>query len=99
MDERAVAGRLGDSNVLIGIDDTDNETSPGTGRVAQQLLGDLVGSGLAAAHGATRHQLLVDPRVPYTTHNSSACLQSNRRTSEDRSNPVAEGNSQISPAK
>ena len=22
----------------------------------------------------TRHQLLVDPRIPYTSHNSSACL-------------------------
>lgn len=24
--------------------------------------------------GATRHQLLVDDRIPYTSHNSSACL-------------------------
>ncbi|MBU6423267.1 MAG: hypothetical protein KGJ98_10630 [Chloroflexota bacterium] len=24
--------------------------------------------------GITRHQLLVDPRIPYTSHNSSACL-------------------------
>lgn len=60
--------------VLVAIDDTDNETSPGTGYLAQQLLAELDGLGLADPLGATRHQLLVDPRVPYTTHNSSACL-------------------------
>lgn len=26
------------------------------------------------ALGITRHQLLVDPRIPYTSHNSAACL-------------------------
>ena len=29
---------------------------------------------LAQAIGVTRHQLLVDDRVPYTSHNSSACI-------------------------
>ena len=28
----------------------------------------------ASLGGITRHQLLVDPRIPYTSHNSSACL-------------------------
>lgn len=65
---------LASATVLVGIDDTDNESSPGTGFLAQRLLEALAVEGLAAPCGATRHQLLVDPRVPYTSHNSSACL-------------------------
>jgi hypothetical protein len=65
---------LASANALVGIDDTDNDSSPGTGFLAQRLLEALAAEGLAAPCGATRHQLLVDPRVPYTSHNSSACL-------------------------
>jgi hypothetical protein len=65
---------LGSVNALVGIDDTDNETSPGTGFIAQRLMEALAAEGLAVPCGVTRHQLLVDPRVPYTSHNSSACL-------------------------
>lgn len=61
-------------DVLIGIDDTDNPTSRGTGWLAQQLLAELGEQGLGTCAGATRHQLLKDPRIPYTSHNSSACL-------------------------
>jgi hypothetical protein len=58
---------------FVGIDDTDNLESRGTGHRARQLgaLLDDVGIGVT---GITRHQLLVDPRIPYTSHNSSACL-------------------------
>lgn len=62
------------STLLIGIDDTDNIASRGTGFLAQHLLAVLEEEGLGVPLGATRHQLLVDPRVPYTSHNSSACL-------------------------
>lgn len=67
-------GATAPSDVLLGIDDTDNDSSPGTGYLAQQLLGELTASGLADRLGATRHQLLKDDRIPYTSHNSSACL-------------------------
>jgi hypothetical protein len=70
----AGSGLLGRSQALVGIDDTDNLASPGTGWLAQNLLHELVSQGLGEALGATRHQLLQDPRVPYTSHNSSACL-------------------------
>lgn len=59
---------------MIGIDDTDDQYSPGTGRRARALLDELIGAGLGTPAGATRHQLLVDDRIPYTSHNSSACL-------------------------
>ncbi|MFC5993454.1 hypothetical protein ACFQE5_04395 [Pseudonocardia hispaniensis] len=61
-------------DLLIGIDDTDDATSPGTGRRCRQLADELAAAGLGRPAGATRHQLLVDPRIPYTSHNSSACI-------------------------
>lgn len=61
-------------DLLIGIDDTDDQFSPGTGRRARALITELAAAGLGSPAGATRHQLLVDDRIPYTSHNSSACL-------------------------
>ncbi len=62
---------------LIGIDDTDNKESRGTGFRARQLAGLLESSSLASVHAITRHQLFFDSRIPYTSHNSSACLSVN----------------------
>jgi len=62
------------SRLLVGIDDTDNLESKGTGNLAQRLVEALREAGLGSASGVTRHQLLVDPRIPYTSHNSSACI-------------------------
>ncbi len=59
---------------LIGIDDTDNSETHGTGRLARNLANTLNANGLAEIEGITRHQLLIDPRIRYTSHNSSACL-------------------------
>ncbi len=61
-------------DLLIGIDDTDDLRSPGTGRRARALLRELTVARLGFPAGATRHQLLLDDRIPYTSHNSSACL-------------------------
>lgn len=65
---------MGVERYLIGIDDTDNATSRGTGFRGRQLGGLLAEAGLARIDGITRHQLFVDPRIPYTSHNSSLCL-------------------------
>ncbi len=62
-------------HMLLGIDDTDIlGHKPGTGRLARDLGTHLEQAGLAALVGVVRHQLLVDPRIPYTSHNSPACL-------------------------
>jgi hypothetical protein len=58
---------------LIGIDDTDNETSPGTGQLARRLAQEIEQRG-AKMLGITRHQFLLDDRIPYTSHNSGACI-------------------------
>ncbi len=58
--------------IYIGLDDTDNQTSRGTGRLARAIASTL--SKRYEVRGVTRHQLLVDPRVPSTSHNSSAAI-------------------------
>ncbi len=62
------------THYLIGIDDTDNVETRGTGHRVRQLAEWLSEIHVAEPHSITRHQLLVDPRIPYTSHNSSACL-------------------------
>lgn len=63
------------SRLLIGIDDTDNLDSRGTGFRARELGAQLTEHGLAALKSVTRHQLFVSPEIPYTSHNSAACLE------------------------
>ena len=59
----------------IGIDDTDYGDSIGTGALARELQVRLAGRLGAGTRGITRHQFLVHPDIPYTSHNSSACLE------------------------
>lgn len=57
---------------FIGLDDTDNLESRGTGHLAR-----LIAEALAEDYpvsGVTRHQLVVDARVPCTKNNSSAAV-------------------------
>lgn len=60
--------------MLMGVDDTDDIEGPGTGRRVRELAKTLAAAGVARPLGVTRHQLLVSPEIPYTSHNSSACL-------------------------
>src|SRR3712207_6741109 len=54
--------------IYVGIDDTDNPQGGGTGRVARKLAALLRAE--FPVLGVSRHQFLVDPRVPYTSNNS-----------------------------
>jgi tRNA(Ile2) C34 agmatinyltransferase TiaS len=58
--------------VFIGMDDTDNAESRGTGHLAREAAARL--SAHYSVLGVVRHQLFFDPRVPYTKNNSSAAL-------------------------
>jgi hypothetical protein len=60
--------------ILIGIDDTDNLDSPGTGSLARNICAELVSKGYKS-FGVTRHQFLFDRAIPYTSHNSGACIE------------------------
>jgi hypothetical protein len=68
---------------LLGVDDTDNLESRGTGHRVRQLGDWLAEMKLAKPRGITRHQLLVDPRIPYTSHNSSACVAVDTQKPDD----------------
>jgi len=61
------------TKILIGIDDTDNEVSRGTGHLARRLYEECQNKGMKPI-GVTRHQFPTDPRIPYTSHNSGACI-------------------------
>jgi len=72
-----------DMRYLLGIDDTDNLESRGTGHRVRQLADWLAENQLATPVGITRHQLLVDSGIPYTSHNSSACLAVETENADD----------------
>ena len=61
--------------ILISIDDTDNLESCGTGELATQISQTIAEQGWGTCSYITRHQLLVHPDVPYTSHNSAMCFE------------------------
>lgn len=58
--------------IFVGVDDTDTADSRGTGHLAR-LVADHLSARYVIA-GVTRHQLLLDPRIPYTAKNSCAAI-------------------------
>jgi hypothetical protein len=63
------------ATLYLGIDDTDTLESIGTGAMARELGAHLERMRMASVECITRHQLLVHPDIPYTSHNSAACLE------------------------
>lgn len=61
--------------IYVAIDDTDNEESIGTGKLARMLGAELEENDYVRASSVTRHQLLVHPDIPFTSHNSCACIE------------------------
>ncbi|MHC1708618.1 MAG: hypothetical protein AB9842_13995 [Bacteroidales bacterium] len=59
---------------ILGIDDTDNLESRGTGFRVRDMVRLIHETQLAEVFMITRHQLLVNPAIPYTSHNSSASV-------------------------
>ncbi|MBN2473090.1 MAG: hypothetical protein JXB62_00680 [Pirellulales bacterium] len=58
--------------IYVGIDDTDTYDAPGTNQFARALAAEL--SDHYRCMLIVRHQLLQDPRVPCTKHNSAASM-------------------------
>ena len=62
--------------VYMGVDDTDVLGGPaGTGRVARGIAEHLENLGMGRTIGVIRFQLLLDPRIHYTSHNSAKCVE------------------------
>jgi len=60
--------------IAISIDDTDNQESRGTGALASLLAEEIEHRNWGVSRYVTRHQLLVHPDIPYTSHNSAMCF-------------------------
>jgi hypothetical protein len=61
-------------NVFVGVDDTDNLETKGTGHLAERIAQRIEANGWGRRSYITRHQLFVHPDVPYTSHNSAMCF-------------------------
>lgn len=59
---------------FVGLDDTDNKDSRGTGFKSRQLGKLIVEKDLGIVESISRHQLFVNENIPFTSQNSSACL-------------------------
>jgi|GEM_PF-198948 len=57
------------------LDDTDNIDSIGTGALVEMIKARIIEDALGSCGNITRHQLLIDPKIPYTSHNSAMCLE------------------------
>lgn len=61
---------------FLCIDDTDDmEKTVGTGEIAQIIFSGLKREGCKMEYTITRHQLLLDDNIDYTSHNSSMCME------------------------
>ncbi len=61
--------------LLVCIDDTDSKTSEkGTGAIADDIRRMIRNHFGVTPSFVSRHQLLIHPNVPYTSHNSSMCF-------------------------
>lgn len=63
------------TNLFIGIDDTDSRESKGTGYFSRILGHEIEKIGLGTIAGISRHQLLLDRSLDYTSHNYSSCIE------------------------
>jgi hypothetical protein len=73
--------------IVLGLDDTDTLDTPGTNQLARRIAG-----GLPPGFRATlvlRHQLLFDPRIPYTSQNGSASIAVEAEEGADRDALIA----------
>ena len=66
--------------ILVSIDDTDTMKMDGvevrgTGELASLIKQAIEDKGWGSCAPITRHQLLIHPDIPYTSHNSSMCFE------------------------
>ncbi len=67
--------------ILVGIDDTDTYDSPGTNKLAMEIVREAAADWICQR--IVRHQLFFDPRVPYTSKNGSASIALEPRGTPD----------------
>ncbi len=60
--------------IYVAIDDTDSLEIGATGQTANDIIKMIEKNQWGYCEGLTRHQLLLHPDVPYTSHNSAMCF-------------------------
>lgn len=76
MNEPIRRSETGLVSVVVGVDDTDDETkATSTGEIANLIASAAVALGGCLCLEVTRHQLLLRDDVPYTSHNSSMAFE------------------------
>lgn len=60
--------------IYVAIDDTDNIDEGATGESANRIIKMIKIKQWGNCQGLTRHQLLIHPDIPYTSHNSAMCF-------------------------
>lgn len=65
----------GKINIYICFDDTDNEVSIGTGTLLERFASKVESRYKVKTEVISRHQLYLHDDIPYTSHNSSMCLE------------------------
>ncbi len=68
--------------IYIAIDDTDSLEIGATGQSANELRQIIRTKGWGEPEPVTRHQLLLHPDIPYTSHNSSMCFSVDMKEDE-----------------
>lgn len=67
--------------IYLSVDDTDNQTSIGSGQLAENLTEELIHKGLVqSCSSISRHQLYFHDDIPYTSHNSAMCFTASCRS-------------------
>lgn len=78
-------------HLIICIDDTDSKTSEkGTGAIAEEVMALVAEKYDAKTTYVTRHQFLIHPDIPYTSHNSSMCFECTVKDDIDLSAMISE---------
>lgn len=83
--------------IVIGIDDTDNELSRGTGFRSHDLGLSLIKNKLVSFFTVSRHQLFFDKRIPYTSYHLREIMENNgnRTFHQDRNDNILIHSSRI----
>ncbi len=68
--------------IFVAMDDTDNLTSRGTGKLARATAAEIMKE--FPVEGITRHQLFVHKDIPFTSHNSCAVIHIEGRERDDK---------------
>ena len=69
--------------LIISMDDTDNLETQGTGWLMEDACREMAAMGWGRFSMISRHQLLVHPDIPYTSHNSAMVLEAEAAVEQD----------------